>query len=164
MTVRVFVFSRSAVLVEPRWLPAQPGYAAERGARVEVRLLGDEPPRGSGEAAQRVVIDTPVWRADLFDLVDGEPANLAAAHFHPTFGGDVEAGDRVFDDELRRNPMGWLRDQLGDLVNLAVRAGIASLATPPTWLEADAADVRCVLPDIEQAVSAALAEARARLP
>ena len=64
---QAFVFERVAVLVGPWHEPVEP---PERGARVEVRLLANEPRRGSRSAAQRVVLDQPVFRADLFDQVD----------------------------------------------------------------------------------------------
>ena len=87
---QAFVFEKVAVLVGPWHEPMEP---PERGARVEVRLLADEPRRGSRSAAQRLVVDQPVFRADLFDQVDGPPGNLRSAHFHPRFHG-VEPCDR----------------------------------------------------------------------
>ena len=75
--LQAFVFESVAVLVGPWHEPTDP---PERGARVEVRLLEPEPRRGSFSAAQRVVIDQPVFRADLFDQVDcaaGQPAQRA---------------------------------------------------------------------------------------
>ena len=62
--LQAFVFERVAVVVFPWNEPIDP---PERGTRVEVRLLADEPHRGSYAAAQRFVIDDPVFRADLFD-------------------------------------------------------------------------------------------------
>src|SRR4051812_37499251 len=44
-----FVFAKVAVVVGPWWEPGDP---PERGARVELRLLSDEPHRGSESAAQ----------------------------------------------------------------------------------------------------------------
>jgi len=74
---QVFVFEKVAVLVRTWHEPMEP---PERGARVEVRLLADEPRRGSPSAAQRVVIDQPVFRADLFDQVDG-PIGVSRLRF-----------------------------------------------------------------------------------
>ncbi|MCI0633973.1 MAG: hypothetical protein L0206_08685, partial [Actinobacteria bacterium] len=81
---QAFVFDRVAVIVLPWHEPMDP---PERGTRVEVRLLADEPPQGSRFAAQRVVIDQPVFRADLFDQTNAPPGNLRSAHFHPYFDG-----------------------------------------------------------------------------
>jgi hypothetical protein len=118
--LQAFVFEHVAVLVGP-W--HEPGDPPERGTRVEVRLLDPEPPRGSFSAAQRVVIDHPVFRADLFDRMDAPPGNLARAHFHPNFEG-VEPCDRVWRDQIKDDPTGWLADQLGDLDHLLARAGV----------------------------------------
>src|SRR5438270_12807871 len=109
-----FVFEKVAVLVGPWREPMDP---PERGARVEVRLVADEPARGSPSAAQRVVIDQPLFRADLFDRMDGPPGNLKSAHFHPSFEG-VEPCDRVWPAGLREDPLGWLAAELGDLPGL----------------------------------------------
>ena len=57
--LQAFVFDTVAVLVFP-W--SEPGDPPERGTRVEVRLLDDEPHRGSYAAAQRLVIDAPAFR------------------------------------------------------------------------------------------------------
>ena len=111
-----------AVLVSPWHEPVDP---PERGTRVEVRLLDQEPRRGSWSAAQRVVIDQPAFRADLFDLVDRPPGNLASAHFHPNFDG-VEPSDRIWPDEIKQDPAGWLAGELADLGHLLDRAGVDS--------------------------------------
>ena len=71
--LQAFVFERVAVLVFPWSEPVDP---PERGTRVEVRLLADEPHRGSYAAAQRFVIDDPVFRADLFDRLNVLPLTL----------------------------------------------------------------------------------------
>src|SRR5262245_47614356 len=99
-----FVFEKVVVIVGP-WL--EPMDPPERGARVEVRLADDEPRRGSPSAAQRIVIDQPLFRADLFDQVDGPPGNLRSAHFHPSFRG-VEPCERQWLDQVRTDPTGWL--------------------------------------------------------
>src|SRR6266705_1942584 len=110
---QVFVFENVAVLVGPWREPMEP---PERGARVEVRLLADEP----------------VFRADLFDQVDGPPGNLRSAHFHPRFHG-VEPCDRQWRDEIRADPIGWLEVQLGDLRRLLEESGVDVSDAP--WIE-----------------------------
>ena len=100
--LQAFVFEDVAVIVLPWHEPVEP---PERGTRVEVRLLEREPHRGSESAAQRVVIDQPVFRADLFDQTTAPPGNLASAHFHPHFEG-VEPSDRFWRDEVKRDPDG----------------------------------------------------------
>jgi hypothetical protein len=145
---QAFVFEKVAVLVGPWCEPMDP---PERGARLEVRLLADEPRRGSGSAAQRVVIDRPVFRADLFDQVDGPPGNLRSAHFHPHFD-DVEPCERYWSDEIRDDPTGWLAAELGDLRGLLERSGVDVAHAP--WLDGDAAALRRAVPAVLATVEA----------
>jgi hypothetical protein len=152
--LQAFVFERVAVLVGPWREPMDP---PERGARVEVRLLADEPRRGSRAAAQRLVIDQPVFRADLFDRADGPPGNLRSAHFHPRFEG-VEPCDRHWPDEIRADPTGWLETQLGDLRRLLEESGVD--VTDAAWVDVDAAALRVAVPDVVAAVDAAWDAAR----
>ncbi len=143
-----FMFENVAVVVGPWWEPADP---PERGARVELRVLPDEPHRGSESAAQRIVIDQPLFRADLFDQLDGPPGNLRAAHFHPGFDG-VEPRDRHWPDGIREDPTGWLSAQLGDLPALLAQAGGGLV--DGAAIETDAAALREALPAIVAAVEA----------
>jgi hypothetical protein len=146
--LQAFVFESVAVLVGPWHEPTEP---PERGARVEVRLLEPEPRRGSFSAAQRVVIDQPVFRADLFDQVDSPSGNLLSAHFHPNFEG-VEPCDRVWPDEIRADPTGWLAGQLGDLEHLLARAGVP--AEQVGLVGRDAGALRDAIPAVVAAVVA----------
>jgi len=143
------VFETVAVLVRTWHEPMDP---PERGARVEVRLLADEPWRGTRSAAQKVVIDEPAFRADLFDQVDGPPGNLRSAHFHPRFHG-VEPCDREWRDEIRADPTGWLAAQLGDLHRLLEESGVDVADAP--GLDEDAAALRDAVPAIVAAVDRA---------
>jgi hypothetical protein len=146
---RAFVFEKVAILVRTWHEPMEP---PERGARVEVRLLADEPWRGTRSAAQRVVIDQPVFRADLFDQVDGPVGNLRSAHFHPRFHG-VEPCDRHWRDEIRADPTGWLATQLEDLRRLLEESGVEDVDAP--WVDDDAAALRDAVPDVVAAVERA---------
>jgi len=146
--LQAFVFERVAVLVGPWHEPADP---PERGTRVEVRLLVDEAWRGSESAAQRVVIDHPVFRADLFDVVDEPPGNLASAHFHDCFDG-VEPTDRLWPDGIKQDPTGWLVGELGDLGRLLERAGADAGDAAAIGRDADA--LRGAIPAIVVAVNA----------
>jgi hypothetical protein len=142
------------VLLFPWSEPVDP---PERGARVEVRLLAEEPHRGSYAAAQRFVIDDPVFRADLFDQVTAPPGNLRSAHFHPHFDG-VEPCDRVWPEDIRRDPTGWLARELGDLPQLLARS---TVDVDPTAFEADAAQLRDAIPEILAALEATWSAVRA---
>jgi hypothetical protein len=146
--LQAFVFENVAVLVFP-WHEA--GEPPERGTRVEVRLLEHQPPRGSKFAAQRFVIDHPVFRADLFDKVNAPPGNLRSAHFHPNFDG-VEPSDRFWRDEVKKDPAGWLATELSDLGKILERGGVETSGVG--WVEGDAAAVRDAIPAIVAAVEA----------
>ena len=131
-----FVYSRVAVLVRHWFEIGLTDGVLEHGARLELRLLEPQPHRGTESAAQRFVIDRPVWRADLFDRLDRPAGTFSAAHFHPRFDGD-EPSDRVFREELTADPWAWAVDRLSDLKAVADAAGL-----PPDAVADDAGDVR----------------------
>ena len=131
-----FVYSRVAVLVRHWFEIGLTDGVLEHGARLELRLLAPQTHRGTESAAQRFVIDQPVWRADLFDRLDRPPGTFSAAHFHPRFDGD-EPSDRVFRAELTADPWAWATAQLSDLKAVADAAGL-----PPDTVAEDARDVR----------------------
>ncbi len=146
---QAFVFEKIAVLVGPWHEPMDP---PERGARVEVRLLADEPARGSRYAAERVVVDRPVFRADLFDQMNAPPGNLRSAHFHPYFDG-IEPCDRHWKPQIKRDPTSWLAAQFDDLAAVLERSGVT--VTGDAALERDAEALRDAVPAITAAVEAA---------
>jgi hypothetical protein len=152
--LQAWVFDTVAVLVFPWHEPVDP---PERGARVEVRLLADEPHRGSYAAAQRVVIDEPMFRADLFDQTTAPPGNLRSAHFHAHFDG-VEPTDRLWPDEIKRDPTGWLAAELADLPSLLARGGADVEAAA---VKSDTAELREAIPAIVAAVEATWSTVRA---
>jgi hypothetical protein len=153
--MQAFVFESVAVLVFPWSEPIDP---PERGARVEVRLLAREPHRGSYAAAQRLVIDHPVFRADLFDQTTAPPGNLASAHFHACFDG-VEPTDRLWPEEIKKDPTGWLASELSDLANVLARAGIEDVDA--AGVERDAAALREATPAIISVVESTWETVRA---
>jgi hypothetical protein len=153
--MQAFVFEQVAVLVSTWQEPMDP---PERGARIEVRVRVSEPRRGSPSAAQRVVLDGPLFRADLFDQVDHPVGNLRSAHFHPHFDG-VEPSERHWSEDLRADPISWLVDQLVDLPQLL---GDARADLPDrSAIGRDALAVRAAMPAIVAAVEAAWDEVRA---
>src|SRR5262249_45355769 len=133
----------------------------EEGARLEVRLLDVEPRRGTPSAAQRVVADQPIFRADLFDRLDQPSGNMGCAHFHPTFEG-VEPCDRRWEDVVQADALGWLAAVFSDLPGLLDRSGLVDSAEP--WVEADAEALREAVPDIRAAVVAVWRSLGIRLP
>jgi len=154
-----FGFERVGVLVSDMYIVIphpQPGQeGAERGVRLEVRLLEPGDLRGSIYSARPIEVGRPVWRADLLEAVDGPPGSLNRAHHHPAFRG-WEPGRRVFDPGLTAGPVPWVGDQLADLEGLLDRAGVpADDATA-----ADAQALRACLPEILDVVGRLLERVR----
>jgi hypothetical protein len=120
--LNAFVYNEVAVVVR-HWFEIDLNDShLEHGARIELRLLAAEPHRGTESAAQRVVLDQPLWRADLFDRMDSAPGTFDAAHFHPRFFG-VEPSRRHWSEEINAAPWTWLRDQLADVAAITGAAG-----------------------------------------
>jgi hypothetical protein len=118
---RIGVVVSDLYFVDPRPIPGQEG--AERGVRLEVRMLGQGELKGSIYSARPIEVGQPVWRADLLEAADGPPGSLNRAHHHPRFNG-WEPGHRVFDKSLSAGPVQWVGEQLSDLGALLERAGV----------------------------------------
>jgi len=138
---RVGVLVGDLYLVDPRPPKGQEG--AERGVRLELRMLGRGPLKGSIYSAQPIEVGQPVWRADLLESVAGPPGSFDRTHHHPAFNG-WEPGRRVFVRELSADPLGWLGARLADLDGLLVSAGFPAQAAGPD----DAQDLRDAAPEI----------------
>jgi hypothetical protein len=118
---RIGVVVSDLYFVDPRPLPGQEG--AERGVRLELRMLGHGELKGSIYSARPIEVGQPVWRVDLLEAADGPPGSLNRAHHHPRFDG-WEPGPRVFDERLSAGPVQWVGEQLSDLGALLARAGV----------------------------------------
>lgn len=131
--LQAFVFNEMGILVR-HWfeIDLQDSHM-EHGARIELRLTVPRPHRGSESAAQHIQLDQPVWRADLFDRLDGSPGQFDAAHVHPYFSG-VEPCQRHWVEAIKADPWRWLEQQLSDLPAVLAGAGV-QLRDPVT--EAD---------------------------
>ncbi|MFC5144971.1 hypothetical protein [Streptomyces aureoversilis] len=142
---RIGVVASDMYFVDPDPIPGQEG--AERGVRLEVRVLrpGDLP--GGIYASRPVVVDRPLWRADLLESVAGPSGSLDRAHHHPKFDG-WEPGGRVFVEELSAAPLDWVAGRLADLDTLLAEADVPASEAGPD----DAADLRNAVPDIMAAV------------
>lgn len=125
---------------DPHPLPGQE--SPERGVRLEVRLLARRDLPGSIYSAQPILIDRPVWRADLLESVDA-PGSFDRAHHHPRFAG-WEPGRRHFDDAMTADPIGFVGSQLADLPGVLARAGI----DPATVTAGDTAALGRAVPEI----------------
>jgi hypothetical protein len=151
---RVGVVAGDLYFVDPDPSPGQEG--AERGVRVEVRFLERPPLTGSIYAAQTIVIDRPVWRADLFETVTGPSGSHDRTHHHPHFRG-WEPGKRQFHPALSSDPIGWLTNRLADLPGLLAGAGLDAQEVGV----ADAEELAAAAPDIAAVVESLLARVRA---
>jgi hypothetical protein len=129
-----YIFRDSfAITVEPFVvLDARSGN--EHGARIQIRRVkaGVEP----GE-----VLAEPIWRGDLFRLTDGSSDNWDRAHYHPRFQG-LEAGSRVMDPELSKDPIAWALAQLADLKTLAANAAAPDFEAVAAGLQQQVDDLR----------------------
>jgi hypothetical protein len=153
--LQVFGFSRIGIVagdiyhLDPEPGPGQEG--AERGVRVEVRLLERGELPGSIYASVPIEVGRPVWRADLLETVDSAAGSMNRAHHHPAMAG-WEPHSRVFDQGLSAAPVEWLGDRLRDLEGLLAEAGVEL----DEELAADARELRSWAPEITRAVAGLL--------
>ena len=150
---RVGVAVGDLYFVDPRPGPGQEG--AERGVRVEVRLLATPKHMGSVYAARPILVDQPIWRADLLESVAGPPGSYDRTHHHPQMRG-WEPGSRQFDAAMSEDPVGFLQAQLEDLCGLLKGADV----DPGLVGERDAAELRAEAPAIVGTVREMLAAVR----
>ena len=120
-------------VVSPDPAPGQEG--AERGVRLEVRMLERGELWGSIYSAQPIGVGRPIWRADLLESVDGPAGSYDRTHHHPWFKG-WEPGPRLFVEELSSDPLGWVGARLADLDGLLDEASVG--ATTPSSQRAPA--------------------------
>ena len=155
-----FGFERVGVLVgdlyhlDPQPPKGQEG--AERGVRIELRVLERGPLKGSIYSAQPIEVGRPIWRADLLETVAGRPGSFDRTHHHPVFR-DWDPTSRVFARELSADPLGWLVEMLADLDGLLATAGFPAETAGPD----DAASLRDVAPEIVDATRRLLDKVRA---
>ena len=138
---RVGVVVSDLYFLDPAPSPGQEG--AERGVRLEVRLLERLPLEGSVYAAQPIAVDRPVWRADLLETVTSAPGSFDRTHHHPRFNG-WEPCRRNFVPAMSSAPVEWVGDRLQDLPGLLAEAGIDPADTDAD----DAASLRQAVPEI----------------
>jgi hypothetical protein len=129
-----FILSDSfAITVEP-FVVLDPHTGDEHGARIQVRRVQESAEPGTH-------LGDPLWRGDLFRLTSGATGNWDRAHFHPRFDG-LQAGTRMLDPELTKDPISWALGQLGDLRNLATHADAPDLAAAAGDLQPEVDAVR----------------------
>lgn len=140
--LHAFVYNDTAILVRHWFEIGVADSHLEHGVRLELRLREPQPHRGSESAAQKIVADRPIWRADLFDRIDGEVGSFDAGHFHPRFEGP-EPSVRNWAEEIKATPWDWLHGQLIDIAAVAALGGV-ELPDPV----ADAEQIRADAPAI----------------
>jgi hypothetical protein len=151
---RVGLVVSDLYFVDPNPRPGQEG--AERGVRLELRMLEPGELKGSIYSARPIEVARPVWRVDLLETVSGPPGSLNRAHHHPRFNG-WEPGRRVFDEELSADPVTWLGKQLSDLPAVLDRAGEPADGS----FAADAQRLRDRVPEIIETVRTMLEDVKA---
>jgi hypothetical protein len=161
--LQMFGFSRICVVaadlfhLDPDPEPGQEG--AERGVRVEVRMLERGQIPGSINSSIPIEVGPPVWRADLLETVDSPPGSMNRAHHHPGMR-DWEPRRRVFDPRLSDSPVDWVAERLGDLESMLAEADVEL----DEELAADARDLREWAAEIAGAVSGRASRAPVRRP
>ena len=122
---------RSAVIVgaiavtTEYWEEAQADGTRETGCRVQLRKVRTVPAPLPPPVPRRDAvfwdIEEPIWRADLFTEVGGR-GPYDAAHYHPTFD-RLTPCERVHDDSIEPDPLGWIMGRLADLPAMLTEAG-----------------------------------------
>src|SRR5260370_27493542 len=107
---------------------------------------------GSIYASQPILVDQPIWRADLLESVAGGPGTWDRTHHHPKMRA-WEPGTRQFDDAMSVDPIAFVGQQLSDLPGLLQGADMDADAVT----DQDAVDLRAAVPEILDTVPSLLA-------
>jgi hypothetical protein len=154
-----FGFDRLGVLLSDVYIvdpdPDHGGEDAERGVRLELRVLDRGELQGSQYSAQPISVGQPIWRVDLLESVAGTPGSFDRTHHHPAFTG-WEPGRRVFVPELSSDPIAWLATRLSDLPGVLKEAGVAADVAGP----GDADALRREVPEILETTEELLGKVR----
>ena len=154
-----FGFDLIGVLVSDVYIvdpdPDHGGEGAERGVRLELRVLDRGELQGSQYSAQPIAVGQPLWRVDLLETATGTAGSFDRTHHHPAFTG-WEPGRRVFDRELSQDPIAWLASKLSDLPGVLKDAGVPADVAGPD----DAESLRREVPEILQATEELLGKVR----
>lgn len=157
--LRVLCVNQLAVTIEdlyfvdPAPAPGMEGH--ERGVRLELRLLEQQPRHGSVYSSPSLLVGRSVWRADFLESVAGGPGSRDRMHFHSGML-DGEPGERTFSADLTDDPMGWLHGRLSDAEALLTAAKVDAAA----YAESTAA-LREVLAEIMATTERTLEDVRA---
>jgi hypothetical protein len=151
--VKVAVIVGTIAISAEYWEETQADGTQEAGCRVQLRHVrivpAPVPPPVPRRDAVFWSIEEPVWRADLFSEIGGQPYD--AAHFHPTFAG-LTPCDRVFDPTIQADPLAWITRRLGDVPGMLAEAGRSDLVAG-----LDRAALEQALPAVLEAIRVTLA-------
>jgi hypothetical protein len=129
-----FGFDRLALLVGDLYFqdpdPAEGQEGPERGVRLELRRIEAGELMGSIYSARPIAIAEPLWRVDLLESAAGPQGSFDRTHHHPKFTG-WDQSERVFEEELFAEPLGWLERKLSNLPAVLTRAGAAADTASP---------------------------------
>ncbi len=150
--MKVAVIVGTIAISAEHWEETQADGTQEAGCRVQLRRVrtvpAPVPPPVPRRDAVFWSVEEPVWRADLFGEVGGEPYD--AAHFHPTFSG-LTPCDRVFDPTIQADPLAWMASRLSDVPAMLVEAG-----RPDLIPGLDRAALEQALPAVREAIRVTL--------
>ena len=137
----MFGFQHIGVVVSDLYFvdpePDEGQEGAERGVRLEVRLLEAGSVDGSIYAARPISVARPVWRADLLETADGPPGSLDRTHHHPAFRGWEPGSRRSTPPCPLSRWRGWGRPS-----RICPRCSTRPSSTRPAWAPTTA--VSCV--------------------
>jgi hypothetical protein len=157
----VFGFERIGVVISDLYFvdpnPAAGQEGAERGVRLELRMLEPGELRSSIYSARPIAVDKPIWRADLLESADGPYGTFDRTHHHPKFTPEWDPSPRDFVPELSADPVPWVVKRLMDLDSLLADAGLAPGDIGPR----DAEELRAAVPEIEDTLRRLLARVHA---
>ena len=131
---RLGIAIEDVYFLEPDPAPGEEG--PERGVRVEVRLIENQPLSGSRYSAYPIAIRTAIWRADLFGSVAAGPGARDRMHYHPLMAGD-EPGERQFEPAIRADPLGWIATEIEQIEKI-----VAAKVPDVTPYRRDLAEIR----------------------
>jgi hypothetical protein len=157
----VFGFERIGVVISDLYFvdpnPEAGQEGAERGVRLELRMLEPGELRSSIYSARPISVDRPIWRADLLESADGPPGTFDRTHHHPRFTAKWDPCPRDFVPELSADPVPWVTKRLMDLDAILEDAGVDRSEIGPR----DADDLRAAVPEIDDTLRRLLARVHA---
>jgi hypothetical protein len=100
--------------------PGRPEDGRECGVRLELRIVEPDADPGSIYVSRALSIGRAVCRVDL---LESAPHAQDRMHWHPRMV-NGEPNGRVFDEQLRADPLRWLGERLRDGLGTLERAGV----------------------------------------